>query len=69
MEDKEVKMETVSVNDAVTETPDNTPADNTEVAELTEKLAELNDKYLRVAAELENTRRRAALDAEKYLKK
>lgn len=64
MEDKDVQMETVSVNDTVTETPDNTPADNTEVAELKEKLAELNDKYLRVAAELENTRRRAALDAE-----
>ena len=64
MEDKEAKMETVSVSDVVAETPDNTPIDNAEVAELTEKLAELNDKYLRVAAELENTRRRAALDAE-----
>lgn len=64
MEDKEVKMETVSVNDAVAETPDNVSVDNAEVVELTKKLSELNDKYLRVAAELENTRRRAALDVE-----
>lgn len=64
MEDKEVKMETVSVNDAVAETPDNVSVDNAEVVELTKKLAELNDKYLRAAAELENTRRRAALDVE-----
>ena len=64
MEDKEVKMETVSVNDAVAETPDNVSVDNAEVVELTKKLSELNDKYLRAAAELENTRRRAALDVE-----
>ena len=36
----------------------------TEIDTLNEKIAELNDKYLRTAAELENIRRRAALDAE-----
>ena len=34
------------------------------VEKLQNQLAEMNDKYLRIAAELENTRRRAALDAE-----
>ena len=34
------------------------------VEEANEKIAELNDKYLRIAAELENTRRRASLDVE-----
>jgi molecular chaperone GrpE len=47
------------------ETPDvganvNSPS---EVETLTAQLAELNDKYLRAAAELENTRRRAEIDA------
>jgi molecular chaperone GrpE len=32
-------------------------------SELENKLAELNDKYLRTLAELENTRRRASVDA------
>ncbi len=63
-DNKEVEIETVSIDDANiandnAPAPDATPADDTAI-----KLAELNDKYLRAVAELENTRRRAALDAE-----
>ena len=62
-EDKEVKIESVSVDDApVAESV--ADATNPEIEKLTAQLAELNDKYLRMAAELENTRRRGALDAE-----
>lgn len=58
---KEVKIETVSVN----EKPENSSDKQTEIIEqLNNKIAELNDKYLRMAAELENTRRRASLDIE-----
>jgi len=58
---KEVKIETVSVDDK----PEITNDKQTEIIEqLNNKIAELNDKYLRVAAELENTRRRSALDIE-----
>lgn len=60
-ETKEVKVESVSLNDANQESTENETA---AVAELTKKLDELNDKYLRMAAELENTRRRAAIDSE-----
>ena len=57
----EVKIETVSVDDK----PEITQDKQTEIIEqLNSKIAELNDKYLRVAAELENTRRRASLDIE-----
>ncbi len=64
MEDKkEVKVETVSVKDAkAPEKPTEEKKD--ENAELVAQIAELNDKYLRTAAELENTRRRAAIDAD-----
>ena len=60
MEDKEkqVEIETVSLDDSKPET------DKKIIEELNSKIAELNDKYLRVAAELENTRRRATLDIE-----
>jgi molecular chaperone GrpE len=58
---KEVEIETVSVDDK----PEIAPDKQTEIIEqLNNKIAELNDKYLRVAAELENTRRRANLDIE-----
>ena len=60
-EKKEVQVETVSVDDAPVV---DAPQQESEVEKLTAKLAEMNDKYLRMAAELENTRRRAALDAE-----
>ena len=62
-EDKEVKIEEVSVAD-VPDSGTDAPETNPEIEKLTAQLAEMNDKYLRMAAELENTRRRAALDAE-----
>ena len=61
-DDKEVKVEEVSV-DSIKEPETVTPADP-KIAELEAQITDLNDKYLRTAAELENTRRRAALDAE-----
>ena len=58
---KQVEIETVSVDEA----PEISSDKQTEIIEqLNNKIAELNDKYLRVAAELENTRRRASLDIE-----
>ena len=68
MEDKKIKVDTVSVTDAtasenVTEsTPES--VEKNEIEKLNAQIAELNDKYLRMAAELENTRRRAAIDAD-----
>ncbi len=61
--DKEVKIESVSVDDTPT-TDTNADKTNPEIEKLAAQLTEMNDKYLRMAAELENTRRRAALDAE-----
>ena len=63
-EDKEVSVESVSVDDVPTTEEVTTPETNPEIEKLTAQLAELNDKYLRLAAELENTRRRSMLDAE-----
>jgi molecular chaperone GrpE len=61
-EKKEVEIETVSVDDTKPEVSEDK---QTEIIEqLNSKIAELNDKYLRIAAELENTRRRASLDIE-----
>lgn len=70
--EKEVEIETVSVDTAknsatapTTDAPDD--EQNNVAAELDAlkvEFNELNDKYLRSVAELENTRRRAALDAE-----
>ncbi len=60
-EEKDVTVESVSIDDANAQNTADTP---TETEKLTAQLAEMNDKYLRLAAELENTRRRAALDAE-----
>lgn len=62
-QNKEVEIESVSVD----ETPANenvNEQENIDIEKLQNQLAEMNDKYLRMAAELENTRRRAALDAE-----
>ena len=68
MDDKKVQVDEVSLNDAVpeVETAEQTTesVEITEVEKLNAQIAELNDKYLRVAAELENTRRRAAIDAD-----
>lgn len=65
---KEVKIESVSINDVKntdkeTSQPEVSESD-AKIAELEKSLAEMNDKYLRMAAELENTRRRAVLDSE-----
>lgn len=38
--------------------------EKSEVDSLNEKIADITDKYLRTVAELENTRRRAAIDSE-----
>ena len=74
--DKEVKVEEVSLddarpcddapaNDAVTTDTDAPAADcGHQVDALIGQVKELNDKYLRSMAELENTRRRAARDTE-----
>ncbi len=65
-EEKSVDIESVSIDDsgapATQATPDTQT--NPEIEKLTTQLAEMNDKYLRAMAELENTRRRSALDAE-----
>jgi len=58
---KEVKIETVSVDD---KSQIANGKQNEIIEQLNNKIAELNDKYLRTAAELENTRRRASLDIE-----
>ncbi len=60
---KEVAVETVSVDDnKKSEVSADKQAEIIE--QLNTKIAELNDKYLRIAAELENTRRRASIDIE-----
>ena len=63
---KEVEIETVSVETAETLTESVKELDEKDkiIQDLNSKIAELNDKYLRVAAELENTRRRASIDIE-----
>ncbi len=65
---EEVKVDAVSVADTETKTetgekPEN-KAQNPEIEKLNATIAELNDKYLRAVAEIENTRRRAAIDAD-----
>ncbi len=65
MDEKNTDIEQVSINDAENDTKNPGPAtDDARVAELEQSLADMNDKYLRAMAELENTRRRAAIDAE-----
>ncbi len=76
MEDKEIKVEEVSLDDvaSVTPAPDTETANTSESAfvddcaakidALQAEVNNLRDKYLRTAAELENTRRRAAVDAQ-----
>ncbi|MBR4892240.1 MAG: nucleotide exchange factor GrpE [Alphaproteobacteria bacterium] len=63
-EKKEVKVEEVSIKDAENVADVDASEQNSEVEQLKSLLADMNDKYLRLAAELENTRRRSALDAE-----
>lgn len=64
MDDKEIKVDEVSVSDAAEVETQQESTENIEIEKLNVQIAELNDKYLRVAAELENTRRRAAIDAD-----
>lgn len=85
MDEKDVKIDTVSVsdtdnttknaaestsmNDAAANAATNSPKpsdseSNPETEKLNSQIAELTDKFLRLAAELENTRRRATLDIE-----
>ena len=59
---KESEIESVSINDAKSDVSNDKTAEIIE--QLNAKIVELNDKYLRTAAELENTRRRSALDIE-----
>ena len=61
-ENKQVEIETVSVDEEKAEV--NADKQTEIIEQLNNKIAELNDKYLRVAAELENTRRRASIDIE-----
>jgi len=69
--EKSVDIESVSVTDTKDSDTKKTTEQQTDIddkdktiSELTDKVSELSDKYLRVAAELENTRRRASLDIE-----
>lgn len=70
MDDKEVQIEKVSIDTATTVESEpagaqgETPVENDELLRLREQIDAMNDKYLRAVAELENTRRRAAIDAE-----
>lgn len=64
---KEVKVASVSISDTNTndtETQQNSTDTDEQIEKLTAQVSEITDKYLRTAAELENTRRRAALDIE-----
>lgn len=70
-EKKEVKIDEVSVSDNETEVKNSPKVDEpgaasseSEIEQLKAQITEITDKYLRTAAELENTRRRAALDIE-----
>lgn len=63
----EVAVDTVSVSDNAPcpdDVADECAPEVAELAALKTEFNELNDKYLRTVAELENTRRRAALDIE-----
>ena len=67
--EKQVQVETVSINDGASasnqaEATETTTESDKLIQELQDKIADLTDKYMRVAAELENTRRRAARDTE-----
>ena len=83
MDEKDVKIDSVSVSDVnddvksvndddksvvvddkIKNTDDDSDASDTEIEKLNAQIAELTDKFLRLAAELENTHRRAALDIE-----
>ncbi len=65
---KETDIEQVTL-DTADQSPASQPVrnggdENVSIERLNFQIADLNDKYLRMAAELENTRRRAAIDAD-----
>ena len=65
--EKQVAVESVSVADVATDAAPAAESNGTDdklIGELQDKIADLTDKYMRTAAELENTRRRAARDTE-----
>lgn len=66
MEEKDVKIDEVSISEENTNTKpeQEVEIDNNEIEKLNDQITELTDKYLRLAAELENTRRRATIDIE-----
>lgn len=74
MEDKNVKIDEVSIDDTndaeeqknkeEPKTVEENTKSESDIEKLNQQITDLNDKYLRIAAELENTRRRAVLDAE-----
>jgi molecular chaperone GrpE len=61
---KEVKLADAESAPAQTPAAAGADAENPAAAALRAQLSELNDKYMRLAAELENTRRRAQLDTD-----
>ncbi len=65
-DEKQTIIDEVSIDDGVapTESVAEPATDNSEIEKLQTQLAQMNDKYLRLAAELENTRRRAEIDAQ-----
>ena len=66
-ETKEVPVETVSVTENIPEAANDTAQQSETdklIGELQDKIADLTDKYMRTAAELENTRRRSQRDTE-----
>ena len=63
MEDKKLNVEQVSSDD-VEKNIDGDTTPDARIAELETALVDMNDKYLRAMAEVENTRRRAAIDSE-----
>ncbi len=63
----EDKKNLANENEAI-ETPETIAPEKSEIEIMGEKLAEMNDKYIRCVAELENTRRRSMLDAENAIR-
>lgn len=64
---KEVAVETVSITESSSESDTDTTKQSESdklICELQDKIADLTDKYMRIAAELENTRKRSQRDAE-----
>ncbi len=63
MEDK-TNIEQVSLDDVADKNTTDVETEISETESLQNQIEQLNDKYIRCLAELENTRRRSALDSE-----